>query len=181
DYYSPYINGDPLLPYQKRGGLIQLEGLKDVASLAFTRYSGVALHKNGTATIWHPASNPDDPLKMFVKYFPVKGVKNAKSMVIAGHEALILGDDGSVGMLTVYNSFYDRYRLEREFREVKPLVTSSIAGIAANWSEVFLLHENGTVLRGNGNTKQQAPVAVKGLKDIQEIRTRFNLSLILNS
>nr|WP_251035813.1 chromosome condensation regulator RCC1 [Paenibacillus sp. ISL-20] len=171
DSYSPYINGDPMLPHQKRGGPIKLEGLKDVASLAFVRYSAVALHKDGTATIWHPASNPDDPLKRSVKYFPVKGVKNAKSMIIAGHEALILDDDGSVGMLTVYNSFYDRYRLEREFREVKPLVTSSIAGIAANWYDVFLLHENGTVLRWNVNTKQQAPVAVKGLNDIKEIRT----------
>lgn len=139
EYYSPYINGDPALPHQKRGGPIKLEGLKDVVSLAFVRYSGVALHKDGTATIWHPASNPDNPLKSSVKYFPVKGVKNAKSMIIAGHEALILGDDGSVDMLTVYNSFYDRYRLEREFRVIKPLVSSSIAGIAANWSEVFLL------------------------------------------
>ena len=77
-------------------------------------------------------------------------------------------------MLTVYNSFYDRYRLEREFREIKQLVTSSITGIAANWSEVFLLHENGTVPRWNGNTKEQVPVAVKGLKDIEEIRTGFN-------
>lgn len=181
EHYSPYINGDPALPHQKRGGPIKLEGLKDVASLAFVRYSGVALHKDGTATIWHPASNPDNPLKRSVKYFPVKGVKNAKSMIIAGHEALILGDDGSVDMLTVYNSFYDRYRLEREFREIKPLVASSISGIAANWSEVFLLHENGTVLRWIGNTKQQAPIAVKGLKDIQEIRTGFNRLYMLKN
>lgn len=181
DHYSPYINGDPALPNQKRGGPIKLEGLKDVASLAFVRYSGIALHKDGTATIWHPASNPDDPLKMTVKYFPVKGVKNAKSMIIAGHEALILGDDGSVDMLTVYNSFYDRYRLEREFREIKPLVASSITGIAADWYDVFLLHENGTVLRWNVNEKLKVPAAVKGLNDTQEIRTGSNRLYMLKN
>lgn len=181
DHYSPYINGDPALPNQKRGGPIKLEGLKDVASLAFVRYSGVALHKDGTVTIWHPASNPDDPLKMTVKYFPVKGVKNAKSMIIAGHEALILGDDGSVDMLTVYNSFYDRYRLEREFREIKPLVASSITGIAADWYDVFLLHENGTVLRWNVNEKLKVPAAVKGLNDTQEIRTGSNRLYMLKN
>lgn len=118
---------------------------------------------------------------MTVKYFPIKGVTNAKTIVVAGHEALILGKDGSVDMLTVYNSFYDRFRLEREFREVKPLVASSITGIAAHWYDVFLLHENGTVLRWNVNTKQQAPAAVKGLNDIQEIRTGPTVYLCLKT
>ncbi|SEK96111.1 Alpha-tubulin suppressor [Paenibacillus sp. cl141a] len=181
DYYSPYINGDPLLPFQKRGGLIKLEGLKDVASLAISNHGSVAVHKDGSATIWSPAFDPNDHLKMTVKYFPIKGVTNAKTIVVAGHEALILGKDGSVDMLTVYNSFYDRFRLEREFREVEPLVASSITGIAAHWYDVFLLHENGTVLRWNVNTKQQTPAAVKGLNDIQEIRTGANRLFMLKN
>lgn len=181
DYYSPYINEDPLLPFQKRGGLIKLEGLKDVTSLAISNHGSVALHKDGSATIWSPTFDPNDHLKMTVKYFPIKGVADTKTIVVAGHEALILGKDGSVDMLTVYNSFYDRFRLEREFREVKPLVASSITGIASHWYDVFLLHENGTVLRWNVNTKQQAPAAVKGLNGIQEIRTGANRLFMLKN
>ncbi len=178
DNYSPYINGDP---FQKRGGLMKLEGLKGVASLVISNHGSVALHKDGTATIWRPTYDPNDHLKMTVKYFPIKGVTNVKTIVVAGHEALILGKDGSVDMLTVYNSFYDRFRLEREFGEVKPLVTSSITGIAVDWYDVFLLHENGTVLRWNVNTKQQAPIAVKGLKEIREIRTGSNRLFMLKN
>lgn len=181
DAYSPYIEGDPLLPYQKRGGLMKMEGLKNVASLAISSHGSVALHKDGTATIWRPTIDPNDHLKMTVKYFPVKGVNHAKAMVVAGHEALILSEDGSVGTLTVYNSFYDRFRLEHEFREVKPLVASSIIGMDSNWYDVFLLHENGTVLRWDANAKQQAPVAVKGLNDMKEIRTGSNrLNMLKN-
>lgn len=179
EYYSPSISGDPLLPFQKREGLTKLEGLKDVASLAISTHGSVALHKDGTATIWDETFDPNDPAKMTVKYFPIKGVTNAQDIVVAGHEALILGRDGSVNMITVYNSFYDRYRLETEFREVKPLVASSITGIASYWYDVFLLDKNGTVLHWNVNTKQKAPVAVKGLKDIKEIKAGYNRLFML--
>ena len=142
--------------------------------MAISNHGSVALHKDGSATIWNPTFDPNDHLKMTVKYFPIKGVINAKTIVVAGHEALILGDDSGVNMLTVYNSFYDRYRLEREFREIKPLVTSSITGIAPTGPKCSCSMRTGRSLRWNGNTKEQVPVAVKGLKDIEEIRTGFN-------
>ncbi|WP_178075932.1 stalk domain-containing protein [Paenibacillus oralis] len=175
DFYSRYVSGDPILPYQKRGEPVKVEQLQDVRRLAYSDpYASIAIHKDGTATLWYP-SFQEDYKSYDIKLTPLKGFTNVQDAVIAGYEAVVLTEGGNVGTLNLYNSYYDRYRTESELKEVKPLV-SSIEQMAVSARDVFFLHQNGSILRWNADTKEP-PAVVKnlsGVKDIKEIKTGYN-------
>ncbi|MUG67644.1 chromosome condensation regulator RCC1 [Paenibacillus sp. 7541] len=181
DFYTPYMNGDAQLPFQKRGDPIQLTQLHNVKRLAYSEaFGSIVIHKDGTATLWYPSFR--DHQAFDIRLTRLKGFSDVREAVMARYEAVVLDEDGNVGTLNMYNSFYDRYRTENELREVKPLA-SSIERIAVSYSDVFLLHSNGTVLHWNADSNKP-PAAVKdviGMKQIKEIKTGYQRLYMLKS
>lgn len=175
DLYSRYVSGDSILPYQKRGEPVKIEQLQDVQRLAYSNaYASIAIHKDGTASLWYP-SFKEDYQSYNIKLTPLKGFSNVRDAVIAGYEGVVLTEDGNASALNLYNSYYDRYRTESELKEAKPLA-SSIEQMAVSARDVFFLHQNGSILRWNADTKGP-PAVVKdlsGVKDIKEIKTGYN-------
>lgn len=181
DYYSPYINGDAQLPFQKRGEPIQLEALQNIKRLAYSEAMGsIVIHKDGTATLWYPVFQ--DHQTFTSQLTRLQGFSHVRDAVMARHEAVVLDEDGNVGTLNMYNSFYDRYRTEKELKDVRHL-TSSIEAIAVSYSDVFLLHKNGTVLHWNADSNEPPAVVkdVSGIKNIKEIKTGYNRLYMLKS
>ncbi|MGF7048055.1 hypothetical protein J2T13_002561 [Paenibacillus sp. DS2015] len=178
DNYSRYVYGDVILPYQKRELPKKMEGLKKVTSLDTNGFAGVAVHSDGTATLWYPTYDPVEPMTLGVKYVPLKGIANASSAVILDYTVLIQDRSGVVSSLSIYNTFYGRYRSESEIPVVQP-VTSSISEIAASGRDAFLLRKKGTIVRWNEESKKVA--AVSGLAGISNLQTGYKRLYALKS
>lgn len=178
DGYSPYVSGDVVLPFQKRGLPVKMDGLKEVSSLDTNGFAGVAVHTDGTATLWYPTYDPADPMTRILKYIPLKGVTNASAALILDYTVLILDHDGKVSSLSIYNTVYGRYRSESELPDVQS-VNSSIAEIATSGRDAFLLRKNGTVMCWNEETKKM--VTVRGLTGISNIQTGYKRLYALTS
>jgi len=167
--YSDYVNDDPVLPYQKRELPYKLEGLSDVVSISTNGFAGIAVHKDGTATLWHIFYD-SDYIKQ-IKYVPLKGVTGVKEVLISGSKALLLDQDGKLSSLNIYNDFYGRFRTENEIKAPEFLI-AEISRIAISWRDTFLLRNDGTVLQWN--EKSQKSTAIIGLKEISDIQTGYN-------
>ncbi|MCJ8012224.1 chromosome condensation regulator RCC1 [Paenibacillus sp. KQZ6P-2] len=164
--YSDSVNGDPVLPYQKIELPSKLEGLSDVTSIGSNGIAGIAVHKNGTATLWYIFYDSD--YKKHIKYVPLKGVTGARAVQIMGNTALILGQDDTLRSLSLYNDYYGRYRSEEELKAPE-ILKADISRIAISWRDAFLLRKDGTVLRWNADS--QKFTVVDGLKGISNIQT----------
>lgn len=167
--YSEYVNDDPVLTFQKRELPSKLEGLSDVASISTSGSAGIAVHKDGTATLWHIFYD-SDYIKQ-IKYVPLKGVTGIKEVQIMGSKALLLDQNGKLSSLNIYNEFYGRYRTENEIKEPEFLI-ADVSRFAISWRDIFLLSKDGTVLQLN--EKSQKFTAVSGLKGISDIQTGYN-------
>jgi hypothetical protein len=64
-----------------------MDGLRQVSSQDTNGFAGVAVHRDGTATLWYTTYDPADPMTMTLKYVPLKGALNAKSAIILGYTA----------------------------------------------------------------------------------------------
>ncbi|WP_084146818.1 hypothetical protein [Paenibacillus wynnii] len=170
--YSLYINNDPLLPYQKRSGPTKLEGLQNVASIITNGYTGLAIKKDGTVTMWYPSFDQTDNVLMTVRYLPLTGISGIRSAVIAGNDALFLTDSGGVKQLSIYNSVYGRVRWASDPVSVNSLAASGIKQIAASGDNAFLLRTDGQVLRWNRTLK--TPSTVAGLGSAYSLQTGYN-------
>ncbi|WP_052421308.1 RCC1 domain-containing protein [Paenibacillus sp. FSL R7-0273] len=144
--YGSYISYDPSAPVQKSGPR-KLEGLQNVGSIVTNGYTGLAVKKDGTATLWYPSF--DQPSEMSVRYLPLPGVTGIKSAVIAGNDALFLTEAGAVKQLSIYNTVYGRVRWASDPVTVHTLTGSGIKQIAASGDNAFLLDTSGRVLRWN--------------------------------
>lgn len=178
DGYSPYVSGDVVLPFQKRGLPVKMDGLDQVSSIDNSGFAGVAVHNDGTATLWYPTYNPIDPMTMKLKYVPLKGVANASSAVILDYTVLILDHDEKVSSFSIYNTVYGRYRSENEL-PAGQAIQSSISKIAASGRDAFLLNKNGTVSRWN--EESQKSLAVNGLTGISNLQTGYKRLFALKS
>ncbi|MCM3040021.1 stalk domain-containing protein [Paenibacillus motobuensis] len=167
--YSGYVNDDPVLPYQKRELPSKLEGLRDVASISTNGSAGIAVHKDGTATLWHVFYDSD--YKKQMKYVSLKGVTGIKEVHIMGSKALLLDQDGKLSSLNIYNDFYGRYRTVNEIKAPEILI-SEISRVAISWRDIFVLRKDGTVLQLN--EKNQKLTTISGLKEIADIQTGYN-------
>ncbi len=169
--YSSNVSNDPILPYKKIGPPVKLEGLKEVSYLApaFRGYAGVAIHKDGTATLWYSSYEAPDYTKNTVKYVPLKGITNARTGIIVNDDVLFLSPDGSVNLISIYNNSYGRYRSGDDPIVVKSLNSSPISRIVGSYGDAFLLRKDGTVLRWNKDSQQ--PAVIKGLTGIYDLQT----------
>ncbi|NWL86602.1 chromosome condensation regulator RCC1 [Paenibacillus sp. 79R4] len=167
--YSGYVNDDPLLPAQKRELPVRLKGLSNVKSISTNGFAGIAVHEDGTATLWHIFYDEDSNKQ--VKYIPLQGIAGAKTVVIMDFSALILDQEGKASSLSTYNNVYGRYRAGKELKAPQPLKTE-ISRIAVSGRNAFLLCKDGTVLRWNEDI--QKLTAVSGLKGISDIGTGYN-------
>lgn len=169
--YSSYIQNDPKLRDQKRGGPVKLEGLQEVSSIATNGNLGIAVRKDGTATLWYPSYDQPGVLPAQIHYLALKAVSGVRSALINGNDALFLTKEGSVKQMSVVNTVYNRIRLESDPVSVATLASSSITGMAATNGELFLLRSDGQVLRWNKGLK--APSAVAGLNNVYKLDTGF--------
>ncbi|KUP23175.1 hypothetical protein [Paenibacillus sp. DMB5] len=172
--YGTYTSLDPLSPVQ-RTRPFKLEGLQNVVSIVTNSYTGLAIKKDGTATMWYPSfeSADNSPMRMIVRYLPLPGVSRIKSAVIAGNDALFLTGDGAVKQLSIYNSVYGRVRWASDPLTVNTLADSGIRQIAASGdNDAFLLRTDGQVLRWNRTL--QTPSAVSGLGSSYKLQTGSN-------
>ncbi|GGH23613.1 stalk domain-containing protein [Paenibacillus segetis] len=178
DGYSPYVSGDVVLQYQKRGLPVKMDGLEQVSNIDTNGFAGVAVHNDGTATLWYPTHDPTDPMTVTTKYVSLKGVSNASSAVILDYTVLILDCDGKVSSLSIYNTVYGRYRSENELPAVQP-IRSSISTIVSSGRDAFLLNKNGTVSLWNEESKKTATIS--GFTGISNIQTGYKRLYALNS
>lgn len=179
--YGAYLGNNPLSPVQ-RSGPAKLEGLQDVASIVTNGYTGLAVKKDGTATMWYPSyeSAENSPMQMVVRYLPLSGVSGIQSAVIAGNDALFLTADGAVKQLSIYNSVYGRVRWASDPLTVNTLATSGVRQIAASGdNDAFLLRTDGQVLRWNRTL--QTPSPVSGLGSAYKLQTGSNKLFIVRS
>ncbi|MEK3793903.1 chromosome condensation regulator RCC1 [Paenibacillus sp. FSL R7-0204] len=170
-YYSSYIENDPLLRYQKRGGPVKLEGLREVSSITANGSLGIAVKKDGTATLWYPSYDQPGVLPVQIHYLELKAVTGIRSALINGNDALFLTEEGSVKQMSIVNNVYNRMRLESDPVSVATLASSSITGMAATQGELFLLRSDGQVLRWNKDSKVLSAVA--GLTNVYKLDTGF--------
>ncbi|WP_209985827.1 chromosome condensation regulator RCC1 [Paenibacillus rhizoplanae] len=169
--YSSYIENDPLLRYQKRGGPVKLEGLREVSSITANGSLGIAVKKDRTATLWYPSYDQPGVLPVQIHYLELKAVTGIRSALINGNDALFLTEEGSVKQMSIVNTVYNRIRLESDPVSVATIASSSITGMAASQGELFLLRSDGQVLRWNRGLK--APSAVAGLNNVYKLDTGF--------
>lgn len=169
--YSSYIQNDPQLRDQKRGGPVKLEGLQEVSSITTNGNLGIAVKKDGTVTLWYPSYDQPGVLPVQIRYLALKGVTEVKSALINGNDALFLSKEGSVKQLSIVNTVYNRIRLESDPVSVATIASSSINGMAATQGELFLLRSDGQVLRWNKGLK--ALSAVAGLNNVYKLDTGF--------
>ncbi|QUL57644.1 chromosome condensation regulator RCC1 [Paenibacillus tritici] len=169
--YSSYIQNDPLLPNQRRGGPVKLEGLQEIASITTNGALGIAVTKDGTAILWYPSYDPPGVLPVQIRYLKLPAISGIKSALINGNDALFLTKDGSVKQMSIYHSYYNRIRLESDPVSIATLASSAITGMAASQGELFLLRSDGQVLRWNKGL--QAPSAVAGLNNVYKLDTGF--------
>ncbi|CAH1191122.1 hypothetical protein PAECIP111892_00502 [Paenibacillus auburnensis] len=177
--YGSYISNDPALPYQKRGGPAELEGLNNVSFLTTDGSAGIAVNKDGTATLWYPSYDENDNMRMKVRYLPLPGITGIRSAVIAGNNALFLTDDGSVKQLSIYNSIMGRIRWASDPVTVNTLAASGIKQIASSGDNAFLLRADGQTLRWNKTLK--APSELAGLSSVYKLQTGYNKLYVLKT
>ncbi|MDR0271081.1 stalk domain-containing protein, partial [Paenibacillus sp.] len=167
--YSDSVNGDPALPYQKIELPSKLEALSNVASISTNGIAGIAVQKDGTATLWYVFYDSD--YKKKIKYVPLSGLTGVNAVQFMGDTALILDQDGKLRSLSLYNDYYGRYRTENELKKPE-LLKADISRIATYWKDAFLLGKDGSVSRWNAES--QKFTVVDGLKGISDIQTGYN-------
>ncbi|WP_310833001.1 RCC1 domain-containing protein [Paenibacillus pedocola] len=177
--YGSYISNDSALPYQKRGGPAKLEGLQQVSFITTDGIAGVAIRKDGTATLWYPSYDENDNMRMKVRYLPLPGITGIRSAVIAGNDALFLTGGGSVKQLSIYNTTMGRIRWASDPVTVNTLAASGIKQMASSGDNAFLLRTDGQVLRWNKTLK--APSEIAGLSSVYKLQTGYNKLYILKT
>ncbi|QSF47177.1 chromosome condensation regulator RCC1 [Paenibacillus tianjinensis] len=177
--YGSYISDDPALPYQKRGGPAKLVGLHNVSFITTDGSAGIAVMKNGTATLWYPSYDENDNMRMKVRYLPLPGITGIRSVVIAGNDALFLKGDGSVQQLSIYNSIMGRIRWASDPVTVNTLAASGIKQMASSGDNAFLLRADGQALRWNKTLK--APSEIAGLSSVYKLQTGYNKLYVLKT
>lgn len=175
--YSSFIPDDPVLPDQRRGGPVKLEGLQDVSFLTTDGSKGIAVKKDGTAMLWYPSYDQANSMLVQIRYLALEAVSGIKSAVINGNDVLFLTGDGSVKQMSLYNSVLNRMRLESDPVSVGTLASSSITSMAASQGEVFLLRSDGQILRWNKELQATSPVA--GLNGVYQLQAGFHRLYVL--
>jgi len=145
---------------------VRLNGVTGAVYIAGAGAMGAAVLSGGSVKLWY-VHNEGGPNNTAVRYLTLAGIRDVRAVAIDGTVVYALIKDGTVVAAETYNAPAGRFRTADELRPAALPAAVGIEAIAVTEGTLFLLQEDGSVLRHDAANR--TTVRVSGLKRIVAI------------